>query len=178
MTYIPGDWKMICDRCGSTFLRSQMAEEWTGLWVCTKGCFQTRHPQDFVESVPDDPSVPVSRPDVVQSVGETTLSDDMTADTKRVFIVCLTGLAEDDPIGIETNYSKGTHWSFIEDLETLSGDPLVDSEDSPVLDADGETVTAADGYSGYICTLNTSIFFAADMGNAVYLPSLNNEEWQ
>ena len=100
--YIPGDYKMICDRCGSTFRKSEMAEEWTGLWVCTQYCWTVRHPQDFVASIPDDPSVPVSRPDVVQSMGEADVLNALGAGAyENIFIVALSGLADKDPIGIE-----------------------------------------------------------------------------
>ena len=37
-----------------------MKEEWTGFIVC-KDCFETRHPQDFVRAVKDDPSVAWTR---------------------------------------------------------------------------------------------------------------------
>jgi len=155
-----------------------MAEEWTGLWVCMKGCFQTRHPQDFVESVPDDPSVPVSRPDVVQSVGDATLENDILIWTTGAFIIGGTGLAEKDPIGIEMD-NGATHWSFIESLETLSSDPLIDADGELVLDANGDPVSTTDEYpAGYTIVLNTPVSYLCNMGNAVYLPSLNNEEWQ
>lgn len=62
--YIPKDYFMICDRCGARYRRSQMREEWTGLWVCTRGCWEKQHPQDFVEGIEDIQTVPVSRPDV------------------------------------------------------------------------------------------------------------------
>jgi len=175
--YIPKDYWMICDRCGYRFRKSQMAEEWTGLWVCTKGCFQTRHPQDFVTSIPDDPSVPVSRPDVVQSVGEAALLDNMAVWGTSVFIVALSGLADGDAIGI-TMDNGIVHWSFIDgDPTVLSSSPLKDANDEYVLDADGELVLAADTESGYIITINTPVWYAATFLNTVYLPSINNESW-
>lgn len=64
-----GDWAVICDRCGFKFKASQLKQEWTGLMVCTK-CYEERHPQDFLQSVPDQQSVPWTRreqPDQFQS---------------------------------------------------------------------------------------------------------------
>jgi len=175
--YIHRDYHMICDRCGGQFRRSNMAEEWTGLWVCTKGCFQTRHPQDFVTSIPDDPSVPVSRPDVVQAVAESELLTSMAVWGTSVFIVALSGLADGDAIGI-TMDNDIVHWSFIDgDPTTYSSSPLKDADDEYVLDSDGELVFTADGDSGYLLTLNTPIWYAATFLNTVYLPSLNNESW-
>lgn len=55
-------WAVICDRCGFKFKSYQLREDWQGLRVCSS-CFETRHPQDFVRGVPDDPSVPWTRPE-------------------------------------------------------------------------------------------------------------------
>ena len=60
-----GEWSVICDRCGWSRLSSQVVETWDGLIVCSPrvkdGCFETRHPQDFIRSVKDDSSVPFVR---------------------------------------------------------------------------------------------------------------------
>jgi hypothetical protein len=61
--YKSGTWNGICDRCGFKFKFSELKQEWDGLYVCTaNGCFENRHPQDYVKGVRDDMSVPVSRP--------------------------------------------------------------------------------------------------------------------
>lgn len=57
-----GDWNALCDRCGFKFKASELKEEWTGWMVC-KECWEPRHPQDFIRGIPDDSSVPWSRPD-------------------------------------------------------------------------------------------------------------------
>ena len=50
--------KAVCDRCGFDYRLSQLRKEWTGLMVCdgpgTSQCWERRHPQDFVRSVPPD----------------------------------------------------------------------------------------------------------------------------
>ena len=59
---VVGEWLTICDRCGFKFKSCDLKKEWTGFYVC-KDCYEPRHPQDFVKSVPDNTSVPWSRPD-------------------------------------------------------------------------------------------------------------------
>ena len=62
MTYIPGDFWRICDRCGRKFRQSQTRKTWDGLWVCERD-FEERHPQDFVKSKTDKQSVREPRPE-------------------------------------------------------------------------------------------------------------------
>ena len=60
-----GDWWAICDQCGRKGYASQMTKRWDGRMVHTNpdmGCFETRHPQDFVRSRPDSQRVPWTRP--------------------------------------------------------------------------------------------------------------------
>lgn len=58
--YIPGDYKVECDRCGFEFRNSQLVTEWTGLRVCRQ-CW------DFEPTYPTGPtdkiSVPIPRPE-------------------------------------------------------------------------------------------------------------------
>ncbi len=61
MAYKPGQWLAICDRCGFQFLSGQMKKTWDGLYVDT-ACWEPRHEQEFVRGVPDEQSVPWSRP--------------------------------------------------------------------------------------------------------------------
>jgi hypothetical protein len=59
--YKHGDWNAECDRCGIEYKASKLKETWDNLRVC-KGCFETRHPLDMIRGVPDDTSVPWTRP--------------------------------------------------------------------------------------------------------------------
>lgn len=65
--YVKGSWNAICDRCGFEYKSHQLRHEWTGLMVCygggTTGCYEERHPQDFVRGRRDKQSVPWSRPE-------------------------------------------------------------------------------------------------------------------
>jgi len=65
--YVHGAWNAICDRCGFKYKSFQLRAEWNGLRTCdgpnTNGCWEPRHPQDFVRGVKDQQSVPWTRPD-------------------------------------------------------------------------------------------------------------------
>jgi hypothetical protein len=63
VSYIPGDFWRICDRCGFKVRSSRTAKEWTGLMVCRDTCFETRHPQDFVRAAHDRQVVRDARPE-------------------------------------------------------------------------------------------------------------------
>lgn len=65
--YLHGSANVWCDRCGFKYKLHELRREWTGLRVCdgpgTNGCFETRHPQDFVKGKPDKQSFPDPRPE-------------------------------------------------------------------------------------------------------------------
>lgn len=68
MSYQPGKWKAICDRCGQEFLNPKLSREWTGLRVCrgegTNECWEPRHPQESLRGKADRQATPWTRPDV------------------------------------------------------------------------------------------------------------------
>ncbi len=59
--YQKGQWKMMSDRSGQTFLNSDIRTEWTGLKVA-KHEWEPRHPQEYVRGVVDDYAVRDARP--------------------------------------------------------------------------------------------------------------------
>jgi hypothetical protein len=59
--YRPGDYRVICDRCGRKRYASETRKEWNGLLVCREH-FEARHPQDFVRGRADDQTVSDPRP--------------------------------------------------------------------------------------------------------------------
>lgn len=65
--YIPGDFKRICDRCGSVFHASQTFRTWDGLYVCRED-WEPRHPQDFVRGRLDNQNVPNPRPEPLETI--------------------------------------------------------------------------------------------------------------
>jgi hypothetical protein len=67
MQYRSGDWYAICDQCGLRGWASEMVKRWDGMMVHAAphhGCFEHRHPQDFVRAVPDNKPLPWTRPDL------------------------------------------------------------------------------------------------------------------
>ena len=173
--YIPGDWKMICDRCGIQFHRSEMREEWTGLWVCKKNCWDSRHPQGFIELQPERAFSKPVLPNIEQTMGDTTLTIDVSAWNKYIELLSITGLSDGDPIGVDMD-NGATHWSFING-DPISGVILYDSNGKILLDSNGEIVYAlGSGTTGTII-LGSPVSFLSTTGNAVYLPSINNESW-
>ncbi len=58
-----GDFNRICDRCGLKMKASETRREWTGLIVCTDGCWEARHPQEKVRGKRDRQRVPFPRPE-------------------------------------------------------------------------------------------------------------------
>ena len=71
--YVHGQWNALCDRCGFKFKSGDLKKEWQGLYVC-KDCWEIRQPLDFLEGVPDDPSVPWTRPDSNADTNTTDIS--------------------------------------------------------------------------------------------------------
>ena len=55
-------YRMICDVCGFKYWNHDLRRNWKGLYVC-RDDWEPRHPQDYVRGVPDDQTVPVSRPE-------------------------------------------------------------------------------------------------------------------
>ena len=57
-----GTWLVNCMRCGFQRKAYQVTKTWDNLWVCMphvkQGCFESRHPQDFVRGRKDDIAVP------------------------------------------------------------------------------------------------------------------------
>lgn len=60
--YIAGTWKAACMRCGFNFRSTELRLEWTGLRVCHE-CYDTRHPQDFLEGKADRQAPPWTSPE-------------------------------------------------------------------------------------------------------------------
>jgi hypothetical protein len=178
--YIPGDYWAICQRTGIKFRISQLAEEPTkdnpssGTWV-NKSSLDPVNPQEYVQGVEDDPSVPLAFGDVANAMGETTVIENAAVNTLEVFITLTP--AENDPIGIVMDNGI-VFWSFATAVQALTGKPLVDSNGVIVRDANGDIVMTADPYSGSFVTLASYLHYGVSSGNTVYLPALDNEEWQ
>jgi hypothetical protein len=56
-----GDWYAFCDECGRRFFGSTLMTRWDSCKVCND-CYESRHPQDFIETKPDQRQPPFVRP--------------------------------------------------------------------------------------------------------------------
>ena len=74
--YIKGDYNAICDRCGYKFKASEMKRTWDNLFVCVYGCWEPRHPQDFVKGKADKQVVPIARAEQEWVFTDTILTGD------------------------------------------------------------------------------------------------------
>jgi hypothetical protein len=63
--YKHGDWNVICDRCGFKRKASQCRYDGydRNLFVCADRCYDPPHPLDRPYITPDNPHVPIVRPD-------------------------------------------------------------------------------------------------------------------
>lgn len=145
--YKPGDYNVICDRCGMKRKASQCRMTWDSLFVCADRCWMPRHPQDFVEAVLDDQSVSIARPGVQFYLGETTVLTTALINATSIDITSIIGLADKDALGIVLD-NGACHWTY------SNGTP-----------------------SGNTVTLGSYLPSKATAGNAVYLPSINNEDF-
>lgn len=62
-----GDHRAICDRSGFKVWASECVREWNGLLVHRRFADRTRHPQDFVRGVTDNPTVRNPRPETADT---------------------------------------------------------------------------------------------------------------
>lgn len=118
---------------------------WDNFFVCADTCWQPRHPQDFVEGRADDQTVEIVRANVVQSMGEMTLSVAALKNALAVTLTSTAGIGDRDALGIELDTGE-CHWTF--------------SDGAP---------------SAGVVALGSYLPGAAAAGNAVYVPGINNE---
>lgn len=178
MTYIPGNYWAIDPITGFKVRISEFTEQPTkdnpnsGDWVW-KAAVDPVHPQEYVQGVEDDPSVPLSFADTQSVVGETTLVY-ATPINNNVIVIPTSAVVQYDPIGVVLN--DGTvFWDFMYTY-TEGAEPIWDSEGVLVYASDGLLMVTNPLYD--TIELSRGLFAAASSGNIVYLPSLDNEEWQ
>jgi len=145
--YIPKDPWGVCDRCGRYYRHSELRKEWTGLLVCKRGCFESRHPQDFVQGVPDNISIEDARPDVDETILTTTLSSGASKDDITIDVTSASGIEQYSAIGVKLN-------------------------DGTVFQTYTNTAVA-----GTTVTLGTALWGTADAGNTVYIYSSTNDTY-
>ena len=75
--YRPGDYLVICDRCGFRRLASECRMTWDKLFVCADTCWEPKHPQ-YTEpkSLHEKQKVPIHRPEPEDNFIETDITGD------------------------------------------------------------------------------------------------------
>lgn len=146
--YRKGDYLVICALCAMTRFRSECRFTWDNFLVCKDTCWYPREAQDFVHGIADRQSVPDPRPDILTTMGETTVKTSAAKNAISIALNSISGIADKDGIGITLDGNGGIHWTF--------------SDGTPA----GDTVT-----------LGSYIPERASAGNVVYLPSINNFTW-
>ena len=147
--YVKGDWNVICDKCGMNRKASTMRYNFYEQLVSYPDCWEWQHPQELVEGIEDDQTVPVARPDVKPSIGETTVKVAGVKGDKTIDITSTSGAVDGDPIHIVMD--NGASFTTL-----ISGTPA------------GDTVTFIEG---------TALPYAASALNKVYLPAVDNETY-
>ena len=142
-----GDWNVICDRCGMKRKASECRITWDNLFVCRTTCWMPRHPQDFVEGVADDQTVPIARPVVPATMGTTTVKTSASKYSTTIELTATTGLADREVIGVVLD-DGSAHWTFSDGTAT------------------GTTIT-----------LGSYLPYQTTSGNMVYVPSINSESY-
>lgn len=89
-----GDHNAFCDRCGFKYKASELRKEWQGFMVCAT-CWEPRHPQEFVRSIPEKPAPPWSRP---RNDGPSVLIPAVFDTAGHTIVGTLTGVDGDTPI--------------------------------------------------------------------------------
>lgn len=59
--YRKASWNGLCQACQFKFKAEELTLRWDGLRVC-KGCFEVRHPQDFIKIKADKMTPPWTSP--------------------------------------------------------------------------------------------------------------------
>lgn len=148
--YIPGDYYVICDRCGFKRRVSTTRMTWDRLLVCFPECWEPRHPQDFVKAKADKQTVPIARPD--QSFSMTALELSNAASKWQEYIIVNTSdsISDEASVGVELN-SGAVQWLDIESTAASGGNTQLN-------------------LSGYL-------FESAASGNSVYLSDMTSSEY-
>lgn len=58
-----GSWNAVCYMCGKKMKGDEARRHWQGFYVCQRpGCWEPRHPQDFVRGAKDIQTPPWTQP--------------------------------------------------------------------------------------------------------------------
>lgn len=84
-----GDYNAICDVCGRKFKFSRLRQKWDNTWACEQD-WEPRQPQDYLRGIPDNMSVPLSRPDPPNSF----IQDEIVTETPIITLSFIKALSK------------------------------------------------------------------------------------
>ena len=84
-----GDYNAICDVCGRKFKFSRLRQKWDNTWACEND-WEPRQPQDYLRGIPDNMSVPLSRPDPPNSF----IQDEIVTETPIITLSFIKALSK------------------------------------------------------------------------------------
>ena len=116
--YRPGDYHVICQRCGETKYRSETRFTWDNLLVCIDSCWEPKHPQLSVKAKADKIRVADPRPDSQEISRSTTLSSTASKNDRIIYLSSNSNIKIYNAIGITLDEdpisgSNIVHWTFI-----------------------------------------------------------------
>lgn len=145
--YVPGEYYVICDQCGRKKYRSECRFTWDNLLVCSDTCWEPKHPQYYVKSIPNIQRVPDPRPSFRFTDRSTTLSSAAALGAMSIVVTSASNISRYDSIGIELDGS-GAATDMSQTVQWVLIDPAP---------------------SGTTIYINQPLWGAASSGNKVYL---------
>lgn len=148
MTYIPGEYLVVCDRCGLRRYRGECQFTWDNLLVCRDTCWEPKHPQWYVKNIHNVQRVPDPRPDFKISQNTTTLSSAASKDARSVVVSSASNINRYDSIGITLDGMSNNATDLAMIVQWVLVDPAP---------------------SGTTIYINVPLWDDASSGNTVYL---------
>jgi hypothetical protein len=101
MTYVPGDYLVICEQCGFTRRASECRMTWNNLLVCADTCWEPKHEQfNPPKPLGESQSVPVLRKEeslnFITSIDDETLEATVTPTSPNDGYFITTPITRDD----------------------------------------------------------------------------------
>lgn len=150
--YRHGDWNVICDRCGFKFKASKCRMTWDGFFVC-EGCWEPRHPQDFVRPKHERQRVPISRKDPGIPYNVTTLGATKAAGSKSLNVGSIADITQYTVLLIELDGPNDTQYfsTFVTTTPIVATNVVINDE-LPYKASSGNNVYIFDNYDIYLST--------------------------
>lgn len=134
----PGNYWVMCDRCGFDFRVRETRKTCDNLLVCKK-CWEPRHPQEYVKGKFDKVAVPIARPETTETLYTTTLNGAILKGVKTITVDSVAHIEEDDSVGVYL-LDETTQWFLVTDV---TGSDVTLNEGLNYNAADGALVTTS-----------------------------------